>query len=119
MLMHETRIYENYDLKWSKPWPLFFRFFYRGKPEEPEKSLFLFYSFCLFFFSLLKKKEKREYEIKKKIGKRKTEKREEKKIPLFNRQQVSLFGFFRRRYFVFSTIRHRGFFFVLNSIFQR
>ena len=24
--MHETRIYENYDLKWSKTWPLFFIF---------------------------------------------------------------------------------------------
>ena len=28
MLMHETRMHENYDLKWSQAWPLFL-FFWR------------------------------------------------------------------------------------------
>ena len=26
MLMHETRMHENYDLEWSQAWPLFFIF---------------------------------------------------------------------------------------------
>ena len=56
MRMHETRMHENYGLKWSQTWPLFF-IFYRGKPEDPEENpllpRLLFLSF--FFFSLLKK----------------------------------------------------------------
>ena len=27
MLMHERRMHENYDLKWSQIWPLFFIFY--------------------------------------------------------------------------------------------
>ena len=27
MIMHETRMHENYDLKWSQTWPLFFIFY--------------------------------------------------------------------------------------------
>ena len=48
MLTHGTRMHENYYLKWSQTWPLFF-IFYRGKPEDSEEnpllSLLLFLSF--------------------------------------------------------------------------
>ena len=59
MLMHETRMHEDYDLKWSQALPLFF-IFYRGKPEDPEENPLLSLLLFLFFFLLSPKKKKRE-----------------------------------------------------------
>ena len=110
MLMHETSMHENYDLKWSQTWPLFF--WPLGGPGGKPSS---FYSFC-FFFLPSPKREKREWKIKKKIGKRKTEKREQKKNTFFL-LSTSLFfgGFFPARHFVCSTIGHRHFFVLIQA----
>ena len=60
MLMHETRMDENYDLKWCQTWPLFF-LFYRGKSEDQEEKPSSFSLLFLSFFLLSpKKKKKRE-----------------------------------------------------------
>ena len=50
MLMHETTMHENYDLKWSRTRPFFF-IFYRGKPEDPEENPLLSRLLFLSFFS--------------------------------------------------------------------
>ena len=81
VLMHETRMHENYDLRWSQTWPLFFYFLQTeagGKPSSFSSTLFV-------FFSSPKKKKKR---IRNKIGKRKQKKENRKIMPFFYCQQV-------------------------------
>ena len=35
MLMHKMSMHENYDLKWSQTWPLFFVFFIKRETGGP------------------------------------------------------------------------------------
>ena len=71
MLMHETRMHENYNLKWSQTWPLFFIFV---EGNRRKTLFFLFYSFCLFFRlspkkkRIRNKKDNREEENRKKFS---------------------------------------------------
>ena len=91
MRMHETRMHENYDLKWSQTWPLFFYFLQRetgglgGKPSSFSSTLFVFF----FLLSPKKKKIRNKKETRKEELKQKKENR--KRIPFFYCQQVAIF----------------------------
>ena len=62
MLMHETRMHENYDLKWSQAWALLFYFLQRGtggpegKPSSFSSTLFVFF-FIYIYRGLPKKRD--------------------------------------------------------------
>ena len=85
MLMHETRMKENYDLKWFQTWPLFF-IFYTGKPEEnPSFSSTLF-----LFFLLSPKKRKNRMRNKKENWKEQNRKR----MPFSIVNKFHFWGFF-------------------------
>ena len=94
-----------------------FLFFIEGNRRTRRKTLFfLFYSFCHFFLSLLKKTRKKRIRNKKENRKEENRKKEKRKrIPFFYRQQVSFFCFFSALPFCFSTIRHRHFFVLIQA----
>ena len=110
MLMHETRMKENYDLKWSQTWPLIF-IFYRGKPEENPS-----FSSTLFFFFLLSPK-KRKNRMRNKKENWKEQNRKRMPFSIVNKFHFWVFFdtailFFRQSdtvSFLFSAIRHRHF----------
>ena len=89
MLMHETRMHENYDLKWGQTWPHFF-IFYRRKREDPEKNPLLSRLLFLSFFSvsLLKKRKKRMRNKKANMKEENRKKENRKRLAFFYCQQV-------------------------------